>query len=156
MSQLVSAPKAGPIPKQLREDVAAIYLSRWWVKALLATQDDKLGLILRAAFACPTVDPPWLGPTAIIDDAGAVLSNWVDASNRMTFAAAVCTLQELVDNARDLCERLNFTQAEAEALFQRLRQWITIDARPKSEQAEDRIPLEAYVLHRAGRKRRTS
>ena len=142
MVELITGPLREPIPPELRADVAAMYRSRWWVKALLITEHDKLGLILRAAFAKPTVHPPWLGPTAIVDRDGMVLSNWVDDKQRMTFAAAVCTLQELVDNCRELCNDLKFTQMEANMLFDHLRQWITIDARPKSEQAEDRVPLE--------------
>ena len=143
MSELVSAPKrSGPVPPALRKEVAEIFRGQWWVRALLATEHDKLGLILRAAMAKPTEDPPWLGPSAIVDPNGMVLSNWVDEHNHMTFAVAVCTLEELVNHARDLCDQLRFTQLEAAALFATLRQWVTVDARPETEQPEDRVPLE--------------
>lgn len=142
MAEIIRAPKASPIPPQLRKEVADIYLSRWWVKVLLATEQDKLGLVLRAAMAFPSESPPWLGPSAIIDDKGMVLSNWVDEHNHMHFAAAVCTIDELVGNARRLCDALKLNRAEAEALFAKLREWIKNDARPTTEQPEDRIPIE--------------
>jgi hypothetical protein len=131
-----------PVPEHLRVEVAEMLRSNWRVKALLATEDGRLGVILRAVLACPTNDPPWLGPSAIVDRAGIVLSNWVDEHNHRHFAAAVCTLEDLVNNCRSLCEALSFTDAEANALFFALRAWIKVDARPATEQPEDRIPLE--------------
>lgn len=134
--------KAGAPPQSLREEVAAIYRSRWWVKVLLETEHDRLGLILRAVLAKPTNDAPWLGPSAIVDDKGMVLSNWVDEHNHCHFAAGVCTIEDLVGNLRRLCDSLQFSQAEADELFAKVRGWIKVDARPWTEQPEDRIPVE--------------
>lgn len=141
MAELVSTPRV-PIPPALRKEVADLVLERWWVRALLATEKDRLGLVLRAVFALPTNSAPWLGPSAIVDDKGMVLSNWVDEHNHRHFAAGVCTLEDLIGNLRRLCDTLGFTQMEAEMLFAKVRQWITIDCRPASEQPEDRIPIE--------------
>ena len=131
-----------PVPERLREEVAAIYREQWWVKCLLATENDKLGLILRAVMGMPTNDPPWLGPSAIIDQQGMVLSNWVDESNHMHFASGVCTIDELVQNLRGLVDHLQLSFDEATRLFTQVRGWIKSDARPETEQAEDRIPIE--------------
>ena len=131
-----------PIPPELRTEVADIYLQQWWAQVLLATEEDRLGLILRAVMAIPSADPPWLGPSAIIDDKGMVLSNWVDESNRMHFAAAVCTIKELVDNLRRVCDQCDLSAGDAEKLFDMVRRWIRVDARPNTEQPEDRVPLE--------------
>jgi hypothetical protein len=118
-----------------------IYRSRAWVRALLATENDKLGLILRAAMAKPTKDPPWLGPSAITDHEGMILSNWVDEHNKFHFAAGVCTVEELVDNLRRLCDSLRLSQEEAESIFLPVRQWITI-RNDTPEKPEDRVPIE--------------
>ena len=135
------------IPDKLRSDVAALVGSQWWVRCLLETEDDQLGLILRAAMAKPTNSPPWLGPSAIIDDKGVVLSNYVDAANRRHFAAAVCHIDDLVANLRRLCDALALSDDHAHALFAMVRQWIVSDARPDTEQPEDRIPIEYRKPH---------
>lgn len=136
-----------PIPDKLRGEVAALVGSQWWARALLATEADQLGLILRAAMGIPTKAPPWLGPSAIIDDKGIVLSNYVDAANKRTFAAAVCHIDDLVANLRRLCDALHLTDVQAHALFAQVRAWITADARPHTEQADDRIPIEYRRSH---------
>lgn len=120
------------------------YANLWWVRCLLATESDKLGLVLRAAMAKPTLDPPWLGPSAIIDREGIVLSNYVDrlGQRKPIVGFPVCGIDELLDNCRRLADQLALTQAQTEALFDMIRQWIKSDARPTSEQAEDRIPAE--------------
>lgn len=130
------------IPDKLRGDVAEIYRSQWWVQALLQTEEDHLGLILRAVMGVPTLSPPWLGPSAIIDDQGIVLSNYVDADNRMHFAAVVCHVDDLVANLRALVDQLQVSDVHAHALFSQVKGWIKSDARPETEQPEDRIPIE--------------
>jgi hypothetical protein len=90
----------------------------------------------------PTINPPWLGPSAIIDQNGIVLSNYVDASNHMHFAAVVCSVGDLVDNLRSLVDQLQISDVQAHALFAQVKAWIKTDARPETEQPEDRIPLE--------------
>ena len=122
--------------------LAEAYREQWWVRVLLACEHDKLGLILRAALMLPTQDPPWLGPSAIISEDGYVLSNYVDEHNRMQFAARVCTVQELVDNLCRMCESLALEETESKRLFEAVRQWIKLDARPNTEQPEDRVPEE--------------
>jgi hypothetical protein len=130
------------IPDKLRVEVADMVGSLWWTRALLATERDQLGLILRAVMGIPTNNPPWLGPSAIIDQQGIVLSNYVDANNRRTFAAAVCHIDDLVSNLRRLCDTLGLSDVHAHALFSQVRGWIKEDARPSTEQAEDRVPIE--------------
>jgi hypothetical protein len=130
------------IPDKLRVEVAELVRGRYWVQALLATEHDQLGLILRAAFAIPTNNPPWLGPSAIIDQNGIVLSNYVDGNNKRHFAAAVCHIDDLVSNLRRLCDTLGLSDVHAHALFSQVRGWIKEDARPSTEQAEDRVPIE--------------
>lgn len=129
-------------PDKLRIEVAELFRSQWWVQCLLATERDQLGLILRAVMAKPTDNPPWLGPSAIIDDKGIVLSNYVDSFNKMHFAAVVCHVDDLVDNLRSLCDQLQLSDVHAHALFHQVKGWIKSDARPTSEQAEDRVPIE--------------
>lgn len=129
------------VPEHLREEVAEIYRSLWWVKCLLATEQDRLGLILRAICALPTEKPPWLGPSAIIDEGGRVLSNWVDEHNHFHLAAVVCHIDDLLNNLRDLAAQLQLSHTETEALFAQVRCWIKSDARPIDGNAvEDRIP----------------
>jgi len=130
------------IPDKLRTEVAELVGSTWWCRALLMTETDQLGLILRAVMAKPTLDPPWLGPSAIIDQNGIVLSNYVDSSNHMNFAAAICHIDDLVSNLRRLCDTLGLGDVHAHALFSQVRSWIKSDARPETEQPEDRIPIE--------------
>lgn len=130
------------IPDKLRVEVAEMVRSQWWVQALLMTEADQLGLILRAAMGVPTESPPWLGPSAIIDDKGIVLSNYVDTNNKMHFAAAVCHIDDLVRNLRALVDQLQVSDTHAHALFAQVKAWIKSDARPHTEQPEDRIPLE--------------
>lgn len=140
--------KAGKqIPDKVRADVAALVAQQWWVRCLLSTEDDQLGLILRAVMAKPTRSPPWLGPSAIIDDKGIVLSNYVDAANKFTFGAAVCHIDDLVANLRRLCDALALSDVHAHALFAMVRAWIKEDARPETEQAEDRVPIEYRTTH---------
>jgi hypothetical protein len=79
----------------------------------------------------PTNNPPWLGPSAIIDQNGIVLSNYVDANNKRTFAAAVCHINDLVSNLRRLCDTLSLSDVHAHALFSQVRGWIKEDARPQ-------------------------
>lgn len=130
------------VPDKLREDVASLVRPLWWVRCLLATEHDRLGLVLRATMAKPTNNPPWFGPSAIIDDKGWVLTNYVDENNRMHFATVVCHIDDLVNNLRDLADSLSLSQAHAEALFQTVKAWIKSDARPETEQPEDRVPIE--------------
>jgi hypothetical protein len=130
------------IPDKLRVEVADMVGSLWWTRALLATESDQLGLILRAVMGIPTNNPPWLGPSAIIDQNGIVLSNYVDAQNKRHFAAAVCHINDLVSNLRRLCDTLSLSDVHAHALFSQVRGWIKEDARPSTEQAEDRVPIE--------------
>lgn len=135
------------IPPALRVEVADLLRSRWWVKCLLATETDNLGLILRATMAVPTDAPPWLGPSAIIDQHGVVLSNYVDEHNRMHFASAVCHIEDLVRNLQGLIDAQGLNRMEAEALMGQVRAWIKSDARPQTEQAEDRIPERDRTIH---------
>lgn len=130
------------IPDRLRAEVADIYRSQWWTRCLLATEQDQLGLILRAVMGIPTNNPPWLGPSAIIDDKGIVLSNYVDTDNRMHFAAVVCHVDDLVYNLRGLVDSLQLSDVHAHALFSQVKGWIKTDARPHTEQPEDRVPIE--------------
>lgn len=130
------------IPDKLRVEVADMVGSLWWTRALLATESDQLGLILRAVMGIPTNNPPWLGPSAIIDQQGIVLSNYVDSNNKRTFAAAVCHIDDLVSNLRRLCDTLNISDVHAHALFGQVRGWIKSDARPETQQPEDRVPIE--------------
>lgn len=135
------------IPPNLREEVAVMVGSKWWARCLLFTEHDHLGLILRAVMGLPTNDPPWLGPSAIIDDKGIVLSNYVDEKQKMHFAALVCSIDDLVANLRRLCDQLKLTDVEAHALFAQVKGWIKSDARPTTEQPEDRIPIEYRTSH---------
>lgn len=130
------------IPDKLRAEVADIFASQWWARCLLMTESDQLGLILRAVMGIPTNNPPWLGPSAIIDQKGIVLSNYVDGNNQRTFAAAICHIDDLVSNLRRLCDTLGLSDVHAHALFGQVRGWIKTDARPTTEQAEDRVPIE--------------
>jgi hypothetical protein len=135
------------IPDKLRREVAGMVGSLWWTRCLLSTEHDQLGLILRAVMAKPTLNPPWLGPSAIIDEQGIVLSNYVDEKNKMHFAWPVCHIDDLLDNLRRLCDSLKLSDVHANALFDMVRQWIKSDARPTSEQPEDRVPLEWRAKH---------
>ena len=138
---------AEPIPQALREEVAMIYRSRWWVNCLLETQHDRLGLILRAVMGVPTEAPPWFGPSAIIDDQGVVLSNYVDEENHFHLGAVVCHVDDLVNNLRGLVDALQISDVQAYALFSQVKGWIKSDARPHTEQAEDRVPIEYRRVH---------
>jgi hypothetical protein len=95
----------------------------------------------------PTEAPPWLGPSAIIDGKGVVLSNYVDEGNKMHFAAVVCHIDDLVQNLRDLVDSLQITDVQAHALFSQVKGWIKSDARPATEQPEDRVPIEYRRIH---------
>lgn len=130
------------IPDKLRVEVADMVGSLWWVQCLLASETDLLGLILRAVMAKPTESPPWLGPSAIIDQNGMVLSNYVDEQNKPHVGVAVCHIDDLVNNLRRLCDTLGLSDDHAHALFAQVRGWIKSDARPATEQAEDRVPIE--------------
>lgn len=128
--------------KKLRSEVAELYRNQWWVRCLLASEHDQLGLILRAAMAIPSKEPPWLGPSAIIDQDGTVLANYVDERNKMKFAAIVGHIDDVLGNLRELANVLQLPTHEAEALFASVRAWIKSDARPDTEQAEDRVPAD--------------
>ena len=136
-----------PIPPHLRKDVADLVRSQWWVRCLLATENDRLGLILRAVMGVPTEAPPWFGPSAIIDDQGVALSNYVDEINKMHFAAVVCHVDDLVNNLRGLVDALQISDVQAYALFSQVKGWIKSDARPHTEQPEDRVPIEYRRVH---------
>ena len=51
-------------------------------------------------------------------------------------------MQELVDNLCRMCESLALEETESKRLFEAVRQWIKLDARPNTEQPEDRVPEE--------------
>jgi hypothetical protein len=106
------------------------------------TDSELLPLILRAVLACPLEDPPWFGPSAIIDDKGIVLTNYVDANHKFHLGVAICHIDDLVANLRRMCDAMNAEDAQAALLFRQVRDWIRSDARPTSEQAEDRVPIE--------------
>lgn len=135
------------IPDRLRGEVAALVRSCWWVQCLLQTEHDKLGMILRAVMAKPTISPPWFGPSAIIDDKGIVLTNYVDESNRAHVGVVVCHIDDLVNNLRRLCDTLGISDVHANALFSQVRGWIKEDARPHTQQANDRVPIEYRRTH---------
>ncbi len=130
------------IPDKLRVEVADMVGSQWWARCLLSTESDQLGLILRAVMAIPTNAPPWLGPSAIIDQKGLVLSNYVGEDNRAHVGVAVCHIDDLVSNLRRLCDTLALSDVHAHALFSQVKGWVKSDARPETEQPEDRVPLE--------------
>lgn len=130
------------VPERLREDVAELVRQQWWVRCLLATEHDQLGLILRAVMGMPTLSPPWLGPSAIIDDKGIVLSNYVDEHNKFHLAVVVCHIDDLVGNLRLLVDALQLPDVQAHLLFGQVKGWIKSDARPETEQPEDRVPIE--------------
>ena len=135
------------IPPHLRNEVADMVRQQWWVQCLLRTEHDHLGLILRAVMGIPTLSPPWLGPSAIIDDKGIVMSNYVDAGNKMHFAAVVCHIDDLIANLRNLVDGMAMPDIQAHALFAQVKAWIKADARPETEQPEDRVPIEYRRIH---------
>ena len=146
MPELVSTPRV-PVPEALRKEVAELLLTRWWVRALLATEEDRLGVILRTCLMKQlrelTPGVAVAGAAAILNDGpdgGIIRTNWWDG-RRMHFAAVICSLDDLLGNCRRLCDQLQFTQLEAEALFGALREWIK-DFRTTGETAEDRVPIE--------------
>lgn len=132
----------GPVSGKQRVEIANLVGNQWWARCLLATENDQLGMILRSVMGMPTDLPPWFGPSAIIDQRGIVLTNYVDENNRAHVGVAVCHIDDLVNNLRRLCDTLDISDVHAHALFSQVRGWIKTDARPATEQAEDRVPIE--------------
>lgn len=137
------APAPGVVKRILTSEERDRLRASWQYRLLIAAEDaekrngeDRLFRILTAALRLPTDRPPWLGPSAIVLEDGVVCSNFVSADGVSHGPTAVCTLDDLVGNLRNLLEEIHFSQAEAEAVFGALRVWITHDNRPERKEEQ--------------------
>lgn len=146
-----------------RVELADDLRTRWWVRALLATEQDKLGCILRAAMNKQQGDADHeqtlvsFGPKAIIlddtapenggiqtDGSGIVWTNVLVPGGLVARTSPVCTLAQLVGAMQRLIDQLEFVSWEADALAAMVRAWIHSDQRKNAgNRPEDRLPVDS-------------
>ncbi len=121
--------------------------SGWRYRAVNATRGNQtmLGCILLAVINRPAKNPPWFGPTCVINPEGVVLSNFVDRHNTMHVALPVCTVPELVDEFRRLADTCNMTDSERQEMVDELRKWVSVDYRADPEYDATRAQATALL-----------
>lgn len=110
----------------------------WQYRAIEATrgQQSRLGTLLLAVLG-KTVDsglkhPPSFGPSGVITPDSFVLSNFIDRNGTAHVGVVVGSLEDVIDNFRNLADVLKLDDAERVELFAELRMWISADNRPKN------------------------
>jgi|CXWL01.1.fsa_nt_gi hypothetical protein len=122
------------MPKLLNERQAA-ERNTWQYKAVEATRGNqsRLGCILLAVLGRPAKHPPQFGSSATITSDGFVMADFVGRDGRGHMGARVCGADELRDNFRGLADHLKLDDANREAMFKAVRQWIAVDYRANKE-----------------------
>lgn len=116
---------------------------RWEIKALTyqRANQTKLGCILIAVLGRMPENPPRVGLTgAIITEGGMVCCDMQlnpCASFKLT---AIGTTKELVDELRQLCDKLKLPDVDREAMFALVRKWIVKDYRAVSDLSDWKPP----------------
>lgn len=113
---------------------------KWRAITITRGNQSRLGAVLLATLGKHTENPPWFGPSAVIDDNGNVFSNFVDRHNSDAAPAFIGTVEEVVSNFNGLADAINATDQEREEMFAGLRQWISKDARAMRESADTLRP----------------
>lgn len=101
----------------------------WVFRAIEATQGTKLGAIFLAMIEKQRRTRPQFRGKATITSDGFVMCDFIDRHNVLHLGALVCTVEELVANLRGLAEHLRLNDDEAQAMFQKAREWIAVDYR---------------------------
>lgn len=145
-----------PTPTQRRQ-LSELFLSKWWVKALLATEHDILGAILRSAMGIlPKAEPLVVfGPKCVLlddlapecsalpfakDGSGVVWCNVLEVGALEAVTKPICTVKDMVGAVRNLVDDLEFNIDEVTALLRLITAWIGNDNRSQAMSVEDRVP----------------
>jgi hypothetical protein len=129
----------------LRAEVAEYALSKWWVWALLHTEHDTLGAVLRAATGLQSKTLVVFGPRCVIlddadeknqdilvvkDGSGVVWCNVLEPGGLgPARPMPICTTKAFTTSIQKLVDDLNLTRGEAEALVALCRSWVGTDWR---------------------------
>lgn len=144
-----------------KSDRAEIARSIWWIRALLATERDKLGCVLRFVMnkqqgdaKHPQVLDAYVSRCTILDDtapenagvykdgSGVVWCNVARPNGLAAKTEPVFTVKQWVGNIQRLVDALDLNAEEAFALVDVNKQWIRHDYRKGSAVMglNDRIP----------------
>lgn len=101
----------------------------WQYKAIQATAGNqtRLGTILLAAIGRSAKHPPWFGNSAVITSDSFVMCDFTDKRYTQHSGAFVCSVTELRDNFRGLADHLKLGDKDREAMFAKVREWISHD-----------------------------
>jgi hypothetical protein len=116
----------------------------WQFRAIQATEGPrtKLGRILLAVLRKQRNSRPQFVGSATITSDGFVTCDFIDQHGQYHYGDFVCDVADLVHNFRGLAEHLRLKDAEAEAMFQEVRNWIGRDYRVDgSNKANDLKPV---------------
>lgn len=115
----------------------------WQYRAILATRGNQsmMGCMLQAIVGIAASNPPTMGLTALISEDGFLFTNFVDRHGRLHAAApeaafpplCIGEIKAVVGEVRELADRLNFSDADREALFDAFRKWVAVDMRAIAE-----------------------
>lgn len=107
----------------------------WQYRAIAATRGNqsRLGCILLACLGRNAKHPPAFGANAIITSDGFVMAHFVGKDGRGHHGALVGEISDLVGNFRGLADHLKLSDIDRKEMFDKVRQWISLDYRIKKE-----------------------
>jgi hypothetical protein len=134
-----------PNEPDLRGEAAEMLLGQWWVRALLATENDTLGAILRAATGLQSKRLVVFGPRCtILDDSDEKNQDlwltkdgtgvvWCNVLRPGALGPAspepICTAGQFARAVQTLIDNLDLSREEAEALVKVCQAWVGTDWR---------------------------
>jgi hypothetical protein len=113
----------------------------WEIRALLATHGTQthLGAIVVAILHRRSVNGRWIGHAGVVTHEGVVVAALMEGDDVVSDCSMVAaSTEELRSELNGLADYIDATDAEREAMFLKLRQWITKDFRA-DRNALDRI-----------------
>lgn len=101
-------------------------MTDWKQRALAATRGSLFGAILSAATRTKIDAPCFIGRATMTSD-GFVMCNFLDANQEGHMGAFVCHSTDLVRNTINLASHLRLDDDDRGALFEVVRNWISVD-----------------------------
>lgn len=102
----------------------------WQYRAVEATRGNqtRLGCILLAVLD-KSRERPKYGPMAYCTADGLVMSSFVDRHGVSHFHTVVSSMKDYIANFRGLADALKLNDKDRLAMFAKVKQWISVDAR---------------------------
>lgn len=123
------------------------YQERWETKVIRHCRGNqtKMGCIIIAIIGRMPQNPPRIGRTgcAILAN-GQIIADYQAQACAHFLATPICTVKELVDGLRRLCDQLKLGDADRIAMFDLARKWIVKDYRATSNLDDWKPPKGQY------------